>query len=143
MPQSDCGGIFSSWCSFLSSDILACNERSFHLSRCLKEWDQLYYRSDHHPLGIASQRIIGILIIILGCGSLGFVAFLIDKDRREDKSYIVPMIFFGLAGVLFLFHGLCFACTGTLWPFSARLDSCAEDIRVLSIVIPELELIHI
>src|SRR5258708_4348118 len=41
MPQNDCGGIYSSWLSFLSSDILACNERSCHLSRCLKEWVQL------------------------------------------------------------------------------------------------------
>jgi len=42
MPLSDCGAISSSWLSFLSSDILACYERSFHLSRCLKEWVQLY-----------------------------------------------------------------------------------------------------
>jgi hypothetical protein len=41
MPLSDCGAISSSWLSFLSSDILACYERSFHLSRCLKEWGQL------------------------------------------------------------------------------------------------------
>jgi hypothetical protein len=44
MPLSDCGAISSSWLSFLSSDILACYERSFHLSRCLKEWGQLTCR---------------------------------------------------------------------------------------------------
>jgi tetratricopeptide (TPR) repeat protein len=40
---SDHGSCLNLWVhlSFLSSDILACNERSFHLSRCLEEWGQL------------------------------------------------------------------------------------------------------
>src|SRR5277367_3730818 len=41
MPLNGCGAFSSSWFSFLLSDILACNERSFHLSRCLEEWGQL------------------------------------------------------------------------------------------------------
>jgi hypothetical protein len=48
MPLSDCGAISSSWLSFLSSDILACYERSFHLSRCLKEWGQLTQSAAAH-----------------------------------------------------------------------------------------------
>jgi hypothetical protein len=50
MPQNDCGGISSSWLSFLSSDILACNERSCHLSSCLKEWVQLFLHRARYGL---------------------------------------------------------------------------------------------
>src|SRR5258707_15453841 len=55
MPQNDCGGIYSSWLSFLSSDILACNERSCHLSRCLKEWVQLSRASLFRAVALVQQ----------------------------------------------------------------------------------------
>ena len=38
------GTLSSSSLYFLSSDILACNERSFDLCRCLKEWGHLKHR---------------------------------------------------------------------------------------------------
>src|ERR1700678_3106684 len=74
MPQNDCGGISSSWLSFLLSDILPCNERSCHGSRCLKEWVQLspFLRLQRRP-PFRSQCAASVWMArIQDCRSLGF-----------------------------------------------------------------------
>jgi hypothetical protein len=77
----------SSWLSFLSSDILPCNERSCHLSRCLKKRGQLFtvdYRPTYKSFnsGITPMRVLLFLCLLL---SMIKTADAVDAGKEVTK----------------------------------------------------------
>lgn len=90
------------------------------------------------------ELILGILIIFLGSGCI-ILALKRADNCDQSRSYNGITIGIAILGFIFVTHGLFFACSGLWCPYLrfALLDRRPENVRVVPVVIAELELRNI